>query len=105
MWQMDLIRRATRGRLSEIFGPDYIETDHFLRLLNMTAKSETVLEKEDPEILEAMQSYCDGVNAWIGERGKKTAGRVQDTGIRSRTMVANRYSQYNRVYGMGACEG
>jgi penicillin amidase len=71
MWQMDLIRRATRGRLSEIFGPDYIETDHFLRLLNMTAKSETVLEKEDPEILAAMQSYCDGVNAWIGERGKK----------------------------------
>lgn len=71
MWQMDLIRRATRGRLSEIFGPDYIEADHFLRLLNMTAKSEVVLEKEDPVILAAMQSYCDGVNAWIGERGKK----------------------------------
>ncbi|MCI0522874.1 MAG: penicillin acylase family protein [Bacteroidales bacterium] len=71
MWQMDLIRRATTGRLSEILGPDYIEADHFLRMLSMTAKSEVVIAKEDPVILAAMQSYCDGVNTWIGERGKK----------------------------------
>ncbi len=71
LWQMDLIRRATTGRLSEIFGRDYVQTDLFLRSLEMTAKSKLVLSSEDPEILEAMQAYADGVNVYISEAGKK----------------------------------
>ena len=60
LWQMDLIRRATRGELSEIFGADYVETDLFLRSLNMTEKSRMVLEKEDPAITAVAQAYSDG---------------------------------------------
>ena len=71
LWQMDLIRRATTGRLSEIFGSDYVKTDLFLRSLEMTAKSKMVLSDEDPAILEAMQAYADGVNKYISEAGKK----------------------------------
>jgi penicillin G amidase len=50
LWQMDLIRRATRGRLSEIFGADYVETDLFLRSLCMTEKSKLLLANA-PEII------------------------------------------------------
>ena len=71
LWQMDLIRRATTGRLSEIFGEDYIQTDLFLRSLEMTAKSKVVLSSEDPFILDCLQAYTDGVNAYITEAGKK----------------------------------
>jgi len=71
LWQMDMVRHATQGRLSELFKKDMTETDHFLRALGMSEKSQLVLEKEDPAILEALEAYTDGVNRWIEETGKK----------------------------------
>lgn len=71
LWQMDMVRHATQGRLSELFKRDMFDTDYFLRALGMPEKSRLVLENEDPEILAGLQAYADGVNAWIGETGKK----------------------------------
>ena len=71
LWFMDLIRRVTTGRLSEVMGADLVETDKFLRCLEMTAKSKLVLSNEDPEILSYMQAYADGVNKYIADAGKK----------------------------------
>jgi penicillin G amidase len=71
LWFMDLIRRVTTGRLSEVMGKKLVETDKFLRCLEMTAKSELLLSKEDPVILSYMQAYVDGVNAFISFSGKK----------------------------------
>ena len=71
LWQMDLIRRATTGRLSEIFGRDYVQTDLFLRSLDMTNKSRKVLDIADPEILKCLQDYADGVNKYIDDAGRK----------------------------------
>ena len=71
LWQMDMVRHATQGRLSELFKRDMFDTDHFLRALGMPEKSRLVLEKEDPAILATLQAYADGVNAWIAECGNK----------------------------------
>ena len=71
LWQMDMVRHATQGRLSELFKRDMTETDYFLRALGMSRKSQMLLEKEDPAILATLQAYADGVNAWITESGKK----------------------------------
>ncbi len=71
LWQMDLIRRATSGRLSEIFGADYVQTDLFLRSLAIPEKSKMVIENADATILESIGSFTDGVNAYIGNAGKK----------------------------------
>jgi len=71
LWQMDMVRHATQGRLSELFKRDMFETDYFLRALGMPAKSQMVLEKEDPAILAVLQAYADGVNAWIAQCGNK----------------------------------
>jgi penicillin amidase len=71
LWQMDLIRRATTGRLSEIFGKEYVQTDLFLRSLDMPAKSKMVVESEDPSIISCMQAYTDGVNKYIRDAGKR----------------------------------
>ncbi len=69
LWQMDLIRRATTGRLSEIFGEDYLETDLFLRSLRMNDKSVMVLESMDSEILSCVESFVSGVNQYIEQAG------------------------------------
>lgn len=71
LWQMDMVRHATQGRLSELFKRDMFETDIFLRALGMPEKSKLVLEKEDPAILESLNAYARGVNAWIEQCGKK----------------------------------
>jgi penicillin amidase len=71
LWFMDLIRRVTTGRLSEVMGEDLVQTDKFLRCLEMTAKSKIVLSTEDPVILSYLQAYADGVNAYIVAAGKK----------------------------------
>jgi len=71
LWQMDMVRHATQGRLSELFKKDMTETDHFLRALGMSEKSKMLLDKEDPAILATLQAYADGVNAWITECGGK----------------------------------
>lgn len=71
LWFMDLIRRATTGRLSEVLGEKLVETDKFLRCLEMTAKSRLLLKDEDPVILSYLQAYADGVNAFITSAGKK----------------------------------
>jgi len=71
LWQMDLIRRATTGRLSEIFGEAYVQTDLLLRSLDMTTKSKMMLSTEDSSVVKCMQDYADGVNAYILKAGKK----------------------------------
>ena len=69
LWQMDLMRRATTGRLAEIFGDDLIETDLLMRALRMTEKSKKILAKIDKEIIKFAEAFADGVNQYI-ERNK-----------------------------------
>ena len=65
MWQMDLLRRVTLGRLSEIFGDDFIDTDLLLRSLAFKEKSEKLLAEGDSSITKALQAFSEGVNQYI----------------------------------------
>ena len=70
LWQIDLIRRATTGELSEIFGADMIDVDQLLRMLRIPEKSRSILEISDPKILNALDAFCDGVNQYIDTHQK-----------------------------------
>lgn len=65
LWQMDLLRRVTQGRLSEILGKEQIQTDLLMRALRIQAKSEKVLETLQPDIKKALNSFTDGMNHYI----------------------------------------
>jgi penicillin G amidase len=65
LWQFDLIRRATTGQLSEIFGEDMINADQMLRMLRIPEKSRSILENADEEIVSTLNAFCDGVNQYI----------------------------------------
>jgi penicillin amidase len=71
MWQMDLLRRITLGRLSEIFGEDFIETDLLLRGLRFSEKSEKILAVTDKKQLAAINAFCEGINQYIKSNYKK----------------------------------
>jgi len=67
LWQMDLLRRITMGRLSEIFGADLVETDLMLRALRIPEKTKMILDSTSNEIKSYLNAYCDGVNDFIQE--------------------------------------
>lgn len=71
MWQMDLLRRVTQGRLSEIFGKDLVNTDLFLRALRIPEKSEMMLADISPEQRAALEAYADGVNQYLEQYADK----------------------------------
>ena len=65
LWQMDLIRRVTMGRISEIFGEDFVETDLLLRALRFSEKSEKILDELDEKYQAIIKAFCEGVNQYI----------------------------------------
>ncbi len=71
LWQMDLIRRGTAGRLSEIFGRGLIDTDVQMRMIRIPEKSRRVLRRTEPEILRALEAFSDGVNQYIAAHKKR----------------------------------
>ena len=65
LWQMDLLRRVTTGRLSEIFGSDLLKTDILMRSLRIPEKSKKVLAQCPFSMIRALEAYSDGVNQYI----------------------------------------
>lgn len=65
LWQMDLLRRVTQGRLSEILGKDQVNTDLLMRALRIQEKSEKIIEGTSPEIIQALEAFSNGVNQYI----------------------------------------
>jgi penicillin amidase len=67
LWQMDLTRRATAGRLSEIFGESQIQTDRFLKSLLLDEAATASLGAYTAETRTLLEAYAAGVNAYVEE--------------------------------------
>ena len=65
LWQMDLLRRVTAGRLSEIFGEELVDSDLLMRALRIPEKSAVVLAASEPRSVASLEAYADGVNQFI----------------------------------------
>ncbi|HYK81977.1 MAG TPA: penicillin acylase family protein [Gemmatimonadales bacterium] len=65
MWEMDLLRHAAEGRLSELFGTRTVATDRSLRLLELRRIARTTARGLSPESQRALAAYARGVNAWL----------------------------------------
>lgn len=69
LFQMEMNRAIAQGRLAEIFGPGanngLVDADKFLRTLNLYQSAQTELLTIDPLVRSELQSYADGVNAFL----------------------------------------
>ena len=65
LWQMDLLRRAARGELSEIFGPTVLSIDKKFRTLGFgrVAEREAAAASGEPRAI--AEAYARGVNRFI----------------------------------------
>ena len=75
LWQMSMMRRTAQGRLSEIFGPDTVHIDTYMRHLDLYSTAVRSLSVQSPETLAALNAYARGVNARLHEINTFARGR------------------------------
>jgi penicillin amidase len=71
MWQMELNRRISSGRLSEIFGEIALETDRFARRLGMHRAANDAVKHISKHSKRILDAYSQGVNAYIQRNQNK----------------------------------
>jgi penicillin G amidase len=70
LWEMDLLRHAAQGRLSELFGARAIRADRAIRAREMPRLARERVAHIDPATLRIAAAYSRGVNAWLA-RGRR----------------------------------
>ena len=66
LFQLELFRRATTGRLAEILGESYLDDDLIARRDYYTRdERQKMLDAIPPRLRGRFASYRDGINAWI----------------------------------------
>jgi penicillin amidase len=65
LWQMELYRRVTLGRLSEVLGDDTIEIDKRFLTLGLRDAARAEWERATPPVRTALEKYAAGVNAYM----------------------------------------
>ena len=72
LWQMDLLRRVSRGELAEIFGKQVLEEDKRWRRYGFSKIAEDSMATLNPKLRQALEDYARGVNAYIATLDKET---------------------------------
>ncbi len=72
LWQMELLKRVSRGELAEIFGKQVLEEDKMWRRYGFSAIAEESLKTLNPQLKTALENYSRGVNAYIATLTKET---------------------------------
>jgi penicillin G amidase len=65
LWQMDMMRRASAGELSEIIGDDTLKIDREQRILGLRASAEAAEKNISTRDRPYFEAYARGVNAFI----------------------------------------
>ncbi len=65
LWQLDLMRRASRGQLSEIVGPLALKSDKQFRTFGFSRAADRDYAAMDKDSRALMEAYARGVNVFI----------------------------------------
>lgn len=67
LWQLDLMRRASRGQLAEIVGAPALASDKKFRTLGFSRAAERDFASIDKNYRALLEAYARGVNAFIAQ--------------------------------------
>ena len=69
LWQMELMRRLAKGKLSEIFGAETVEIDKLSLMLGLDSLSYRNYENISEESRRWLDAYAEGINAYLDRIG------------------------------------
>src|SRR5471030_2570806 len=66
LFQMEMLRRLSRGELAEVLGPKLVETDKLFRSLRIRDRADAYVAAQDKETptWKALIAYLDGINQY-----------------------------------------
>ncbi|MBO3276203.1 penicillin acylase family protein [Pseudomonas schmalbachii] len=64
LFQMEMLRRLSRGELAEVLGPTLVETDRLFRTLRIRDRADQYVARQDRQspAWKALEAYLDGIN-------------------------------------------
>ncbi len=77
LWQMELSRMAGQGRLSEIFGNATLNTDIFLRTIDLAESARSSYLRLKPRSKELLEAYTGGVNSYVFQKSQLFSPKLQ----------------------------
>jgi penicillin G amidase len=96
-WQMEFSRRIGSGRLAEILGKPAFESDKFIRTVGWHRAAAQDLANLDAETLAVLQSYSDGVNAYINTHSGRLGLEFTLLGLIGTRFEPEPWTPYNIV--------
>ncbi|QIH11558.1 MULTISPECIES: penicillin acylase family protein [unclassified Pseudomonas] len=88
LFQMEMLRRLSRGELAEILGPKLLDTDKLFRSLRIRERADSyvaALDRQSPA-WKALEAYLDGINQYQESHAQPMEFDV--LGIRKRPFTA-----------------
>jgi penicillin amidase len=82
MWQMEVWRHISAGRLAEVFGESQLDADRFIRTLGWRQAAERDLEALSPDARAVIDAYAEGVNAWLDQERDSLGLAYVMTGVK-----------------------
>jgi penicillin amidase len=73
LFQMEMMRRAASGRLSEIAGRATLDYDRMMRTLGLRRQALAGYQALPADTRGVLDAYTRGVNAWIAKKGRFSA--------------------------------
>ncbi|WP_158745451.1 penicillin acylase family protein [Acidisphaera sp. L21] len=73
MFQMDLMRRAASGRISELAGSRALPLDRMMRVLGLRHQAELEMATIPAQTRAMLEAYSRGVNAYLDAKGRWSA--------------------------------
>ena len=101
LWQMEFHRRLGSGRVSELFGEDFVKVDRYFRML--TAKG---MRKEiPPELAPMARSFAHGINAYMDSLGDRLPAEFKLLGYRPEPWEIHDFLPILKVVNWGLSSG
>jgi penicillin amidase len=65
LFQMDFARLVAQGRLSEVIGPATLDSDRFMRMLDLAGQADATLQIMPARWRRMLEAYAAGVNGYL----------------------------------------
>jgi penicillin amidase len=100
LWQMEFQRRIAAGRLSEILGPQAVETDRLMRTIGFARAAVTATQSLSSETRSLIDAYVAGVNVFIrSHRGTRLPVEFTLLGFEPKEFRAEDVLAWQKVMG------